>query len=321
MVVTVHRPDPRRGQPVIGNPAIGCCACLRLWRQAWKRGCGKWLILSLSLRRRRPCPAGENLTRQEAGPKNENPPDRGLGGPYGRTVGADFVGTYMAATPQVSRGSVKNRERVAVYVDGFNMYHALSDLKRPELKWLNLQRLADLLISRRSQQIVKVCYFSAAPEHFQNTASVDKLLRHRAYIAALESKGVEYIAGAFADRTKTYRDGKKFLARWQGHEEKQTDVAIACNILNDAYRDVYDRALLVCLDTDQLPTYKMMKALFPHKPVICVAPPHRAHHQDLQIEAAGIASIKVSQIEKALFGREVRRGGKVIAKRPAAYRP
>ncbi len=202
------------------------------------------------------------------------------------------------------------------------MYHALNDLKRPALKWLNLKRLAELLISKQTQSLVKVCFFSATPDHFQNTASVDKLLRHRAYKAALEAKGVECIMGDFAERTRTYKDPtRNFRASWGGHEEKQTDVAIALNVLSDAYQDVYDRALIVCVDTDQLPTYKMVKSLFPQKHLVCVAPPHRAHHRDLQAAAHSIASIKVSQVEKALFGREVRKGGAVVAKRPSAYQP
>lgn len=69
----------------------------------------------------------------------------------------------MAETPSVSRGFLRRRERVAVYIDGFNMYHALDDLKKPHYKWLNLNALAELLISRKSQRIVKVTYFTAAP--------------------------------------------------------------------------------------------------------------------------------------------------------------
>lgn len=227
----------------------------------------------------------------------------------------------MVKTRAVSTGSKTKQERVAVYVDGFNMYHALDDLKRPHLKWLNLRRLAELLISRQTQRIVRVCYFSAAPEHFQNTASVDKLLRHRAYTAALEAKGVECIMGNFAERTRTYRDGARFKATWKGHEEKQTDVALAVNLLNDAYQDVFDRALVVCVDTDQLPAYKMVRDLFPEKKVVCVSPPKRPHLAEIKAATSALARVKTSQLEKSLFGREVRLGGSVVAKRPLAYRP
>ncbi len=201
------------------------------------------------------------------------------------------------------------------------MYHALNALDRPALKWVNLRRLADLLISRKSQRVVRVCYFTAAPEHFQNTASVDKLLRHRAYTAALKAKGVECVFGNFAERSRTYKDGRRFRATWVGHEEKQTDVALALNVLNDAYQDVYDRALVISVDADQLPTYRMLRRLFPHKQIICVAPPERPHLAEVKAATSGLARIRVSQLEKALLGREVRLRGAVVARRPSAYRP
>lgn len=244
-----------------------------------------------------------------------------LGGSYGRTVGADFMGAYMAKTPSVSIGSRANKERVAVYVDGFNMYHALDDLKKNYYKWLNLWKLSELLISRNTQCIVKVCYFTAAPEHFQNTESVEKLLRHRAYTAALEAKGVICIPGSFAERTRLYRGGNQYRATWKHMEEKKTDVALAVHLLNDAYQDVYDRALVICVDTDQVPAYEMVRSQFPEKVVVCVSPPERSHHGEIKAATSGLARIRVSQIEKALFGREVRRGGVVVAKRPARYRP
>ena len=36
-------------------------------------------------------------------------------------------------------------KRVACYVDGFNLYHAIDDLRKPHLKWVNLWALAESL--------------------------------------------------------------------------------------------------------------------------------------------------------------------------------
>jgi hypothetical protein len=213
------------------------------------------------------------------------------------------------------------KERVAVYVDGFNMYHALDDLKTPRYKWLNLWRLSELLISKNTQRLVRVYYFTASPDHFQNTKSVDKLLRHRAYTAALRAKGVVCIHGSFAERARTYKGGAQYRATWVHMEEKKTDVALALNVLNDAYLDVYDRAMIICVDTDQVPTYAMVRTLFPHKSIVCVSPPERNHHGEIKAVATSLARIKKSQLDKALFGREVRKAGVVVARRPAAYRP
>jgi uncharacterized LabA/DUF88 family protein len=211
-------------------------------------------------------------------------------------------------------------ERVALYVDGFNLYHSLVDLKQPHLKWLNLSKLAGYLIRPRSQRIVFVKYFSAVADHFSNTDQVGSLLRHRVYIAALEAKGVICLMGNFAKRDR-YFSGRGYRARWRRYEEKQTDVGIGVHLINDAHNDVFDRAMIVGVDTDLLPAFKVMRDEFPEKLAVCVAPPHRSHHRELQRIASSCEVIKVSQIERSLFGVTVVCGGKVIARRPPSYKP
>ena len=212
------------------------------------------------------------------------------------------------------------KERVSVYVDGFNLYHAIDDLKEPFLKWVNLQRLSQLLIQKRSQRLVKVAYFSAIATYFQNTEHEGRIRRHEAYIRALESKGVECHLGNFAKRDHYYR-GKGYRATWNRREEKQTDVAIAVHITKDAYDDVFDRALIVSLDTDMLPVFRVLKPQFPTKTFVTVAPPSRAHHRDLLRLADDHMIIKRSQIARSLFGVRVTKNGRIVAYRPSSYKP
>lgn len=200
------------------------------------------------------------------------------------------------------------------------MYHALSELKQPHLKWLNLMKLANYLIKRNTQTIVGVRYFSAFAEHFNRTDKIDSLMRHRAYVRALEAKGVDCIMGNFAKRDRIYK-GKGYKAQWRRYEEKQTDVGIGVHLINDAHLGRFDRAFMLSLDTDMLPVLKLMKSERPHQPVIVYAPPHRAHHRDIQALASGVESIKVSQIERSLFGPTVSKHGCIVARRPAAYKP
>ncbi len=213
-----------------------------------------------------------------------------------------------------------HKEKVCVYVDGFNMYHALSELKLPHLKWLNLKKLSYYLIKHNSQSIVGVKYFSAFAEHFNGTDKIDSLLRHRSYVRALEAKGVDCIMGNFAKRDRIYK-GKGYKAQWRRYEEKQTDVGIGVHLINDAHLGRFDRAFVISLDTDLMPALKIMKKERPHQPVIVYAPPHRAHHRDIQAEASSVESIKVSQIERSLFGANVVKNGRVVARRPNAYKP
>ena len=213
------------------------------------------------------------------------------------------------------------KTRVAVYYDGFNMYHALSRLSANHLKWVNLRRLSELLIKPRSEQLVRVCYFSAFAEHFRRTKQEPSLHRHYQYVAALEAKGVEFFPGNFSRRTFRFQQKKHYQSIWQRREEKQTDVAIGVQVTRDAYRDLFDTCLIVSCDTDMLPVFRLLRDEFPQKRAITVAPPRREHHQSLIETAADSAVIKQSQIEKALFGARVVHQGAVVARRPAEYRP
>ncbi len=50
--------------------------------------------------------------------------------------------------------------RVYVYVDGFNLYHAIDDLGDDSLKWLDLWSLSESLIAQ-NETLYAVKYFSA----------------------------------------------------------------------------------------------------------------------------------------------------------------
>lgn len=213
------------------------------------------------------------------------------------------------------------QERVAIYIDGFNLYHALCGLKADHLKWVNLQKLGQLLIRPKSQTLVGVRYFSAYAEFLKGTEKESSLHRHKAFIAALEAKGVEFIEGNFARRKWDYRGGRRYRATWRRHEEKQTDVAIAARVVRDAFRDEFDAAMVVSNDSDMVPVFKTVRAEFPEKRLITVSPPGRDHNPALIAEATDHQRINRSQIEKALFGPRVIKGGQIVAYRPRAYAP
>lgn len=212
------------------------------------------------------------------------------------------------------------KHRVAFFIDGFNMYHGLHELRDPKLKWLNLRKLASYLIRPRSEAVANVKYYSAFANHYENTPDRGKLIRHRAYVRALECKGVECIMGNFAKRDLVFSNGR-YKARWKRREEKQTDVSIAVHVVSDAFDDRYDTAVIVSCDTDMLPVYRFLVQRFPEKNFVAASPPGRQLHDDLRRAATGSMRIKRSQVERSLFGREVRKGGRVVAVRPKEYAP
>jgi hypothetical protein len=84
--------------------------------------------------------------------------------------------------------------RVSVYIDGFNLYHALDDLGESHLKWLDLWALSETLI-RKNEAVTTVKYFSAYA-----TWMPASYRRHQRYVAALQAQGVQFIEGRFKEK-------------------------------------------------------------------------------------------------------------------------
>ena len=156
--------------------------------------------------------------------------------------------------------------RVFVYVDGFNLYHAINELRNDSLKWLCLRRLSESMISER-EELESVKYFSAYA-----TWIPDAHKRHRAYVAALKAEGVKFIPGQFK---KKFLKCKVCHARYQTHEEKETDVNIGIHLIRDAFEDQFDRALVITADTDIRSAVDMARSIAGTKSIDVVSPPKR----------------------------------------------
>lgn len=155
--------------------------------------------------------------------------------------------------------------RVIVYIDGFNLYHAIDRLNEPWLKWLDLRALSQDLL-RSDEVLTGVKYFSAyatwRPSH----------RKHRLYVDALQSTGVEVVLGQFKEKP---RRCPSCHSRWTTHEEKETDVHIAVQMVADALSGAADRLILISADTDLSPPIKMIARLAPACEVFVATPPGR----------------------------------------------
>ena len=86
-------------------------------------------------------------------------------------------------------------DRVIVYFDGFNLYHAIHDTGRNHLKWVNLWALSELFL-REGEDLSAVKYFSAFA-----TWNEAGYRRHQRYVAALKAVNVNFLKENFR-RTK-----------------------------------------------------------------------------------------------------------------------
>ncbi|RYG91056.1 MAG: NYN domain-containing protein, partial [Alphaproteobacteria bacterium] len=140
--------------------------------------------------------------------------------------------------------------RVAAYIDGFNLYHAIEAIGDPLLKWTDLRALAGSYL-RDGESLERVAFYTA-----YNTWDAGKRARHLGYVKALQHNGVDVVLSQFAKiRKSCAATGRTCDFR----EEKRTDVAIATDMLSDCYERGIGRLLLFTADSDQIPAVEHIK--------------------------------------------------------------
>ena len=197
------------------------------------------------------------------------------------------------------------KKRAAFYVDGFNLYHSIKDLRNDSLKWLSLNSLANSLIPKRDEEIVSIKYFSA----LAHKRGLDSVKRHETYISALKSEGVSCILGRFKGQPRHCRTCG---SSWKHPEEKETDVNIAIHMVADAYEDQFDICYLVSADTDLVPPLQLIRDNVPNKVIVAVSPPNRPHGQHIRSIAHRALKLNTQQLARCRLPDQFEFGGKQL---------
>lgn len=159
------------------------------------------------------------------------------------------------------------KERVTAYIDGFNLYYGLREARLRSSRWLDLRALCESLL-RPSQQLTLVRYFTSMVRNDLRAAT-----RQGIFIDALRaSGGIEIDFGHFLPKTTNC---KRCGFVHRSAEEKKTDVNIAVRLLDDAYDNRYDVAMLISADSDLAPPIESIRRRFPNKTVLVATPPRR----------------------------------------------
>ncbi len=186
--------------------------------------------------------------------------------------------------------------KIAVYIDGFNMFHHMKKAFGKKYYWLNYKELAKKFCWH-NEKIIKVAYFTA---YFKRDKNWER--KHKNYVQALNCAGVETILGKYQEVNKVFSNRghniisfilkpflkwlpnkiqAKFLPQrieYKNFEEKRTDVNIAVNILQDGLLDKYDKCFIISGDSDISPAIESVKKLKKNKQFILLLPPWaRAH--------------------------------------------
>ena len=144
--------------------------------------------------------------------------------------------------------------KTCVYIDGFNFYHSIHEqIQANIVRYPSLRGLCENILKTiigQNHSIKEIHYFTATTPN-----SPHKLVRQEAYINALEEEGVKIHYGKFVWSDKLKK-----------HVEKRTDVNLAAHLLNDAWLDKYDFAVVISGDADYLEAIKLAKKEFSGKP-------------------------------------------------------
>jgi hypothetical protein len=151
------------------------------------------------------------------------------------------------------------KERVAFYIDGFNLFHG--SLKGTEYRWLDLEAFCGHFVRER-QELVAIKYFTALVR--DRPENPGQRGRQKEYLRALETlpkveiyyghflkrKAVRQLASPPRGRSVKGRGRDTGLREVWIEEEKGSDVNPASQFLADGFRARYDVAFIVSNDGD-----------------------------------------------------------------------
>ena len=200
--------------------------------------------------------------------------------------------------------------RTIIYVDGFNFHY--NCVKGTSYRWLNLKKLFENLLGSQ-YEIIGIKYFTAEVKN-----NYQKWELQKNYFDALQASipEITFHYGDYVERryrlklAEPPKDAKpphKKLAVKDNKvavmkkEEKCSDVNLATNMLNDAWLDKYDCAVLVSNDLDLAESMRLIRQYHPRKMLGLINPSFVSERKTLKILD-----------ENAHFTRRIRRKNLLI---------
>ena len=197
------------------------------------------------------------------------------------------------------------KKRIFCFIDGFNLFHAIDDLrpKNNHLKWLDLNKLTKAFIIPSMEEIKAIYYFSAYATWLPKSHRT-----HQDYVKALQAVGVIPVMGRF----KAKRRCCKAICRkhWISHEEKESDVNLALYILHHAHLNHYDKAIIITADSDLYPAINLIRNTFANKEVMVLTPPNRYSIAREFRQNVTTRKMKVKHLQASLLPNQIYDSGR-----------
>ncbi|MDR0865593.1 MAG: NYN domain-containing protein [Candidatus Symbiothrix sp.] len=158
------------------------------------------------------------------------------------------------------------KQKVIIYVDGFNFYYGLKSKGWRKYYWLNVVSFFERLL-KPYQELVEVNYFSARP------TDIGKNERQNTFFSAnLMNNKFKLYLGKYLKKEIKCKYCNQIIHTF---EEKETDVRIATQILSDAFNKRCDISILCSADSDLVPPIEKIKEIDPFHKVFVFFPPDR----------------------------------------------
>ncbi|MEK9165648.1 MAG: NYN domain-containing protein [Patescibacteria group bacterium] len=140
------------------------------------------------------------------------------------------------------------QKKIAVYIDGSNLYFKLKSLGIKNLSRFNYRKFIQYLAINK--RIIYAGYYIGLVRAKDNDAKGQRL--RKAQINLLN-----YLRS----KTQLFTIRKGYLMENEGvYHEKGVDVQIAVDLLVGAYENLYDTAIVISSDTDLMPAMSKVKA-------------------------------------------------------------
>jgi len=175
-------------------------------------------------------------------------------------------------------------KRTVIYIDGFNLYYGA--LKGTPYKWLDLKTLFTRILSN-THKITAIKYYTAKIKAHNDDRQA--MSRQQVYLRALKTyiPEISICLGHYLTHTiklplaNSVGKGIQFVNVVKS-EEKGSDVNLAVHMLNDAWLDVYDCAVVVSNDSDLAESMCLVKTH--HQKLIGLVAPVRAKQRMISKE-------------------------------------
>lgn len=209
--------------------------------------------------------------------------------------------------------------RVIAYVDGFNFYYRR--LRNKPYRWLDLCKFFEQFFP--DDDVVMVRYFTA---RVGGKFDQSKPLRQQAYLKALQTlPKLNIIEGKFLTTPVQYRlaeplqdaagNVKQSAKVWK-QDEKGSDVNLGSHLINDAWEDNYDVAVVVTNDSDLAVPIQL--AVKRGKTVILLHPDGNPS-RSLEASATSVLHIHDTHLRNAQFPDVIQLDNGKVIKKPDSF--